>query len=74
MVVEVELFGHLALNKPHQQLVEMNHIMTARELAIHLGLKVDEIGMVAINGKHEEMSEIVPKDSRICYFPPLSGG
>jgi molybdopterin converting factor small subunit len=74
LAVEVELFGHLATTLPKQQMVVLEHLVTAWELAIQLGVNPDEVGFVAINGKHEEMSEIVPEDSRICFFPPLSGG
>lgn len=74
MTIEVELYGNLSLKLPRRQKLELDRPTTAGELAIDLGLDPDGIGLVAINGKHEPLSQIVPNDSRVCYFPHLSGG
>jgi hypothetical protein len=74
LAVEVELYGNLALQMPRRQKFELEHPMTAKELAIDLGLDPTGIGLVAINGKHEDINQVVPKDGRVCFFPHLSGG
>lgn len=48
--------------------------MTVQEIASLLGLHADEIGLISINGIQSEMEDPVPPDSRLCFFPPMSGG
>ena len=48
--------------------------MTVSQVAVLLGLKPDEVGLVVINGVQSEMDDQVPSTSRLCFFPPVSGG
>lgn len=48
--------------------------MTARDVAVQLGLNLDDIGLVSINGVQVELDEPVLPGGRLCFFPPMSGG
>ena len=84
MAVEVELFGQLAPNVPRRQTLTIERPTTAsqttasqttvQELAIQLGLDLDDIGLISINGVQVELQELVPLNCRLCFFPPMSGG
>jgi hypothetical protein len=70
----VELFGQLAPGVARRQMLTMPHPMTAQEVAVQLGLRLDHIGLIAVNGAQVELDVLVPPDSRLCFFPPMSGG
>ena len=44
------------------------------DLLAHLGIDPAEVGIVTVNRRQSKMDEIIPEDSRVCVFPPMSGG
>ena len=47
---------------------------TAETLALHLGLPLEEIRIVMINGRQEELSCPLRDGDRVAYFPAVGGG
>ncbi len=74
MTVEIELFGQLLPGKQRKQTLAMEHPMNVQEVAAWLGLNPKEIGLITINRVQSELDDPVPPDSRLCFFPPMSGG
>ena len=74
MPVNIELFGQLAPGMPRRQSLTLERPMSAREVAVLLGLDLDEIGLIAIDNVQSEMEDTVPTNCRLCFFPPVSGG
>jgi molybdopterin converting factor small subunit len=79
VAIDVELFGQLAPHMPRRQTLTVERPTTAsqttaQELAVQLGLELDDIGLMSINGVQVELQELVPPDCRLCLFPPMSGG
>ena len=74
MNISVELFGQLLPGSPRRQTLELAPRTTVREAAHQLGLTLEEIGLVTINGVQSELEDVVPPKSRLCFFPYLSGG
>jgi len=74
MEIEVEIFGQLLPGQPRRRVITLDRPSTVREVALLLGLKPDEVGLIAINGAQQELEDEVPPGSRLCFFPPLSGG
>lgn len=75
MSVEVELFGHLARpGEDRRRTLDLEHPRSALEIAGLLGLDPQEIGLIVIDGVQSDASDMVSLDSRLCFFPPLSGG
>ncbi len=74
MNISVELFGQLSPQSPRRQTLDLASQATAREAATLLGLNLEEIGLVIINGVQSEIEDSLPPDCRLCFFPYVSGG
>ncbi len=74
MEIEVEVFGQLLPGQPRHRMIALDRPCTVREVALLLGLQPDEVGLIAINGAQQELEDEVPAGSRVCFFPPISGG
>jgi len=48
--------------------------MNVQKVAERLGLNPKEIGLITINGVQSELEDPVPPNSRLCFFPYMSGG
>jgi len=74
MTIDVEVFGQLSPNVQRRQTLTLEHPKIVQDVAHLLGLKPEEVGLITINGVQSEMDDPVPPDSRLCFFPPMSGG
>jgi molybdopterin converting factor small subunit len=74
LAVDIEVFAQLLPGQPRRRALEIKGPATVRELARMIGLEESEIGMVAIDGVQSSLDDPVQPDSRICFFPYLSGG
>lgn len=74
MAVDIEVFGQLLPNQPRRRSIELQEPTTVRDLARVIGLDLDEIGLVTIDGVQSGLDHCVQPDSRLCFFPYLSGG
>jgi hypothetical protein len=54
--------------------METNGQTTARDIAQAIGLDLADIGLVAIDGVQSHIDDAVLPDSRLCFFPYMSGG
>jgi hypothetical protein len=63
---------------PHQVVdvpdSETERPLKVQEVAAWLGLNLQEIGLITINGVQSEMQDPLPADCRLCFFPYVSGG
>jgi hypothetical protein len=74
VAIDIELFGQLLPRKPRRQTMEIQKPEKARFLAQEIGLVPDEIGLVTIDGVQSDLDDWVQPDSRICFFPYITGG
>ena len=74
MTADVELFGNLVPDAPRRQAFELAELVSAGEIAARLGIDPETIGLVTLNGVLIDLEDAVPPGSRLCFFPPLSGG
>ena len=74
MNISVELFGQLLPDTPRRQNLNLPPKATVQEAAALLRLNFEEIGLITIDGVQSEMSDTLPSDCRLCFFPYLSGG
>ena len=74
MSIDVELFGQLKSNRERRQNLEIVSPTSIREVMYRLGLKEDEIGLITVDGVQSESDDLVRPGSRLCFFPPMSGG
>ncbi len=74
MAVDVELFGQLAPQIARRQSLALERPTTVQDIAQQLGLNLDDIGLISINGVQVELQDLVSPTCRLCFFPPMSGG
>jgi molybdopterin converting factor small subunit len=74
-MVEVRIFGALWEHlEPSLELDLQGREITVADLLTHLGIEPAEVGIVTVNRRQGKLDEIIPADSRVCIFPPMSGG
>ena len=74
MSIDVELFGQLIQNKQRRQALEVIGPTLIRDVVNMLGLREEEIGLITVDGVQSESEDLVHPGSRLCFFPPMSGG
>ena len=74
MAVDIEVFGQLLPGQPRRRSVEIQGPSTVRDLARAIGLDPEAVGLITVDGVQSEMDEPVRPDSRLCFFPYVSGG
>ncbi len=74
MSVDIEVFGQLLPGQPRCRTMEIQGPVTVRDLASEIGLGIDEIGLISIDGVQSELGDFVRPGSRVCFFPYISGG
>ena len=74
MSIEIELFGQLLPNTQRRQTLNIKHPTLVLEIANHLGLNPEEVGLITIDGVQSEMEDSVEPGSRLCFFPYMTGG
>jgi hypothetical protein len=72
--VDIEVFGQLLPGQPRRHSIDIPEPAPVHELAIGMGLDLQEIGLVTINGVQSRLEDPVPIDSRLCFFPFVDGG
>ncbi len=74
MAIDIEVFGQLLPGQPRRRTLEIQENTSVREVAHAIGLDLEEIGLIAIDGVQSELDDFVKPQSRVCFFPYLSGG
>lgn len=74
MAIEIELGGNLLPGAERRQVLSVEREMTVRDVAIRLGVRPQDIGLIVVNGVQSELEDRVPDNARVCFFPPMSGG
>jgi hypothetical protein len=74
VAVDIEVFGQLLPNQPRRRTMEIQAPVKVRDVAHAIGLDLAQIGLVAIDGVQSELDDWVRPDSRICFFPYITGG
>ena len=74
MAIDIEVFGQLLPGQPRRRTMEVKTPTAARDLALAIGLELPEIGLITIDGVQSELEDLAKPDSRLCFFPYISGG
>jgi hypothetical protein len=74
LAVDIEVFGQLLPGQPRRRTLEIQGPTRVHDLALKLGLDPEEIGLISIDGVQSEPDDIVQPDSRLCFFPYITGG
>jgi hypothetical protein len=74
VAVAIELAGQLEKHRGRRLSLVLPGPMSVRDVALHLGLNPEEIGLIAIDGRQSELDDLVPASCRLGLYPPVSGG
>jgi hypothetical protein len=74
VAVDIEIFGQLLPNQPRRRSLDISAPAAARDLAQTIGLDPNEIGLIMIDGVQSGLNDQVRLNSRLCFFPYVSGG
>ena len=74
MPVEIEIFGQLLPGQPRKRTLEIQKPTTVRDLARAIGLDPEAVGFITVDGVQGELDVEVGPDSRLCFFPYITGG
>lgn len=74
MLIDIELFGQLAIDKPRQNVIEFSPPVTVREIAKKIGTDIEMVGLMTIDGCQVDFDDVIQTDCRLCFFPYMSGG
>jgi hypothetical protein len=74
VAIDIEIFGQLLPGQPRRRAVDVSAPTTVRNLAQSIGLDLQEIGLITIDGVQSDLDHSVQPDSRLCFFPYVSGG
>jgi hypothetical protein len=72
--VDIEVFGQLLPGQARRRTMDIPVPATVRELAIRIGLDLSEIGLITVDGVQSGLEDPVKPDSRLCFFPYVTGG
>jgi molybdopterin converting factor small subunit len=72
--MEIEFFGQLTENNINVNNLTCDQAITISELAAKLGIDMDFVGLITIDGIQSELHDVVMENNRICFFPYMSGG
>ena len=68
------MFGQLLPGAQRRQILNMERPVLVQEVANILDLKMEEVGLITIDGVQSDKEDTVKPGSRLCFFPPMSGG
>lgn len=72
--MEVVFFGQLTENNKNVVKLTFDEAITITDLAAKLGIDMDLVGLITIDGVQSEAHAVVADNERVCFFPYLSGG
>lgn len=79
MRIEINLFASLAVYAPAgegrgSRFLNVETGMTIREVLKRLGVPLDSVKMIFLNGVHGNGGEVLKEGDRVGVFPPVAGG
>ena len=73
-MVEIEFYGQLADGRERKIAMKIFQPLTLRQLIFQQGIDEEKIGLVVMDGRECQLEDLILLNSRICLFPPMSGG
>jgi len=73
--VQIRLFASLGhLTPPNEDHIPVPSGQTVQDLLVALGVPLEEVQLVFINGVKQDMTTTLKGGDRIGVFPPVGGG
>lgn len=74
MKIIVKLFANLRENREKEQVLSFEEGITAIEVIRSLGIPIEDVAIIMINGRRVESDTILLENDTIALFPPVGGG
>lgn len=78
MKVTVNLYAGLERYSPTDQrkgnIVEIEDSATINELLHRIGVPVEEVKLIMVNGRHQDLDYEMKNNDTVGLFPPIGGG
>lgn len=74
MWVEVQVHGGLGSQVRRLTRLEIEPRSTVRDIACRLGVSLEKVGMIVIDGRLCGIDDPVEDGQRVSFFPPVMGG
>lgn len=74
MQITVKLFATLRDNREKIMTMEVESGITPRLICERLGIPVDEVAIIMINGRGVNLETVLQTDDVLALFPPVGGG
>ena len=74
MKYKVKLYPPLTLHRFSKAEVAMNRLGTVADLLVHLGITLDEVGSVYINGHGGTFEQPLADGDQVTFLPLIGGG
>jgi molybdopterin converting factor small subunit len=73
--IQIKLFASLGhLTPPNSDHLPVPSGQTVQDLLVALGVPLDEVQLVFINGVKQDMTATLKDGDRVGIFPPVGGG
>jgi sulfur-carrier protein len=74
MNITIKLFASLRKGRFDVATMEFHKGTTVGEIVRLLNMPEDEITLVFVNGRHQEMTAVVGEGDTVSFFPAVGGG
>ncbi len=74
MQLTVKLFAYFRDNRFKQKQMEFPAGTTVEDIIVSLGVPLDELGVIMINSRHCELSQVPEEGDKVAIFPNIGGG
>ncbi|OBQ51582.1 MoaD/ThiS family protein [Halodesulfovibrio spirochaetisodalis] len=74
MQIEVKCFATLSEFTPEGNMLAVENGATIQQVITLLGINVEDVKIMFINGKHEALESVLKEGDRLGLFPAVGGG
>jgi sulfur carrier protein len=72
--IEIRYFATLRKNGKKKETLQIQDGFTVAKLAEELGIELDDIAILLVNGIRSDMDETLNEGDIVSLFPPVGGG
>ncbi|KJF26396.1 MoaD/ThiS family protein [Clostridium aceticum] len=74
MQVNVRLFATFRENREKEMMMDLAQGATPRDVIEYLNIPEEEVAIILINGRHQELGTALQDNDTLSLFPPVGGG
>lgn len=74
MQIEIKCFATLSDFTPEGNFLAVDDGTTIKQVIDALGIKIEDVKIMFINGKHESLESVLKEGDRLGLFPAVGGG